>query len=166
MEETVLNRSMPSNKEAEGAVIGSMIMNRDAIVTTSEMLTRDDFYYSQYGILFEAMIELYNEGSPVDLITLQNRLREKNVPPEISSLEFVKDLFESNLTSVNVKHYARIVAEKAVLRRLIKVTEGIADHCYQDSENLDVILEDTEKNIFGLFRTAPMTIMFLSAKWS
>ncbi len=152
MEETVLNRSMPSNKEAEGAVIGSMIMNRDAIVTTSEMLTRDDFYYSQYGILFEAMIELYNEGSPVDLITLQNRLREKNVPPEISSLEFVKDLFESNLTSVNVKHYARIVAEKAVLRRLIKVTEGIADHCYQDSENLDVILEDTEKNIFGLLQ--------------
>ncbi len=152
MEEMVLNRSMPSNKEAEGAVIGSMIMNRDAIVTTSEMLAKDDFYYSQYGILFEAMIELYNEGSPVDLITLQNRLREKHVPPEISSLEFVKDLFESNLTSVNVKHYARIVAEKAVLRRLIKVTEGIADHCYQDSENLDVILEDTEKHIFGLLQ--------------
>lgn len=64
MEETLLNRMMPSSKEAEGAVIGSMILNRDAIVTVSEMLTKGDFYYSQYGILFESMVELYNEGAP------------------------------------------------------------------------------------------------------
>lgn len=152
MEETVLNRVMPNSKEAEGAVIGSMIMNRDAIVTASEILGKDDFYYSQYGILFETMVELYNEGAPVDLITLQNRLREKNVPPEVSSLEYVKDLFETNPTSANVKHYARIVEEKAVSRRLIKTVEGIATDCYTEKEGLDAILESTEKNIFGLLQ--------------
>lgn len=152
MEETILNRVMPNSKEAEGAVIGSMIMNRDAIVTASEILQKEDFYYSQYGILFETMVELYNEGAPVDLITLQNRLREKNVPPEVSSLEYVKDLFETNPTSANVKHYARIVEEKAVSRRLIKTVEGIATDCYTEKEGLDAILESTEKNIFGLLQ--------------
>lgn len=152
MEETILNRVMPNSKEAEGAVIGSMIMNRDAIVTASEILQKEDFYYGQYGILFETMVELYNEGAPVDLITLQNRLREKNVPPEVSSLEYVKDLFETNPTSANVKHYARIVEEKAVSRRLIKTVEGIATDCYTEKEGLDAILESTEKNIFGLLQ--------------
>ncbi len=152
MEETLLNRMMPNSKEAEGAVIGSMILNRDAIVTASEMLLKEDFYYSQYGILFETMVELYNEGAPVDLITLQNRLREKNVPPEISSLEYVRELFETNPTSANVKHYAKIVSEKAVLRRLIKVAESIENDCYQEKKGLDAILEQTEKNIFGLLQ--------------
>ena len=152
MEETVLNRMMPNSKEAESAVIGSMIMDRDAIVTASDILVKDDFYYSQYGILFETMVELYNEGSPVDLVTLQSRLKEKNVPPEVSSLEFVKDLYETNPTSANVKHYAKIVEEKAVARRLIKTVEGIATDCYQEKEGLDAILENTEKNIFGLLQ--------------
>ncbi len=152
MEETVLNRAMPNSKEAEEAVIGSMLLNREAIVTTSEGLQKSDFYYSQYGVLFETMIELYNEGAPVDLITLQNRLKEKNVPPEISSLEYIKDLYEMNLTSANVKHYAKIVAEKAMLRRLIKVTQSIENDCYQESAGLDTILEETEKNIFSLLQ--------------
>ena len=72
------------------------------------------------------MVELFNEGKPVDLVTLQNRLREKDVPPEVSSLDFVRDIMTSVPTSVNVKSYANIVREKAVLRRLIKVNEEIA----------------------------------------
>ncbi len=152
MEENVLNRMMPNSKEAESAVIGSMLMDRDAIITASDILKKDDFYYSQYGVLFDTIVELHNEGAPVDLVTLQNRLREKNVPPEISSMEFVKDLYESNLTSANVKHYARIVEEKAVSRRLIKTVEEIANDTYKGDEGLDSILQDTEKKIFGLLQ--------------
>lgn len=152
MEENVLNRIMPSSKEAEGAVIGSMIMNRDAIITAADILSKDDFYYSQYGILFDTIVELHNEGAPVDLVTLQNRLRDKNVPPEVSSMEFVKDLYESNLTSANVKHYARIVEEKAVSRRLIKTVEEIANDTYKGEDGLDSILAVTEKKIFGLLQ--------------
>ena len=92
MADELLKRVMPNNVEAEQSVIGAMLMDRDAITIASEILTVDDFYQKQYGILFEAMVELYTENVPVDLITLQNRLKEKDVPPEISSLEFVRDM--------------------------------------------------------------------------
>ena len=94
MEETLIKRSMPNSLDAEQSVIGSMIMDKDAILTAMEMLTRDDFYHKQYGILFDAMIELYSKGLPVDLITLQNKLKEKEVPEEISSLSYVKELLD------------------------------------------------------------------------
>ena len=100
--------------------------------------SKDDFYHQQYGILFETITELFNSGAPVDLITLQNRLREKNVPPEISSLEYVGDLVTAVPTSANVKYYAEIVKEKAVLRKLIKINEQIADTCYLGNESLEV----------------------------
>ena len=92
MEEALVKRIMPNSLEAEQSVIGSMIMDKDAIVTAMEMLISEDFYHTQYGILFDTMIELYNKGLPVDLVTLQNKLKEKDVPPEIASLEFVRDL--------------------------------------------------------------------------
>ena len=148
MEEALLKRVMPHSIEAEQSVIGAMIMDRDAVTVASEMLNVEDFYQKQYGILFEAMTELYSEGKPIDLITLQNRLKEKDVPPEISSLEFVRDMITTVPTSANVKYYAEIVSEKALLRRLIKVNEDIAAECYAGKERVEDILEDTEKQIF------------------
>ena len=119
MEEALIKRILPHSIEAEQSVIGSMILDRDAILVASEILTSDDFYQKQYGIIFDAMVELCNEGKPVDLITLQNRLKEKELPPDISSMEYVRDLIAAVPTSANVKYYANIVSEKAVLRRLI-----------------------------------------------
>lgn len=150
MDEALIKKILPHSMEAEQSVIGSMIMDRDAIVTASEIITGEDFYQNQYNILFEAMIELYNEGKPVDLVTLSNRLKEKDLPPELSSLEFIRDLITAVPTSANVKYYANIVYEKSVLRRLIKVTEGITNDCYLNKEKLDTILEDTEKQIFNV----------------
>ena len=152
MEEALIKRILPHSIEAEQSVIGSMILDRDAILVASEILTSDDFYQKQYGIIFDAMVELCNEGQPVDLITLQNRLREKNVPPEISSLEYVGDLVTAVPTSANVKYYAEIVSEKALLRRLIKVNEDIAAACYAGKERVEDILEDTEKSIFQVLQ--------------
>ena len=152
MEEALLKRVMPHSIEAEQSVIGAMIMDRDAVTVASEMLNVEDFYQKQYGILFEAMTELYSEGKPIDLITLQNRLKEKDVPPEISSLEFVRDMITTVPTSANVKYYAEIVSEKALLRRLIKVNEDIAAECYAGKERVEDILEDTEKQIFQVLQ--------------
>ena len=152
MEETLIKRVMPNSLEAEQSVIGSMIMDKEAIVVASESLLKEDFYHKQYGILFESMVELFNEGQPVDLVTLQNKLKEKDVPPEISSQEYVKDLVTAVPTSANVKYYAENVKEKAVLRKLIKVTENIENECYLGKESLDVILADTEKSIFDLLQ--------------
>ena len=152
MEEALIKRVLPHSVEAEQSVIGSMIMDRDAIMTASEVITSEDFYQSQYGVLFDAMLELYNEGKPVDLVTLQERLREKDVPPEISSLEFVRDLLDAVPTSANVRHYATIVQEKSMLRKLIKVNEDIANTCYLAREKTEDILEETEKKIFDLLQ--------------
>ena len=150
MEEALIKRILPHSIEAEQSVIVSMLMGREAIMAASEILTSDDFYQHQYGVIFDAMVELFNEGKPVDLVTLQNRLREKDVPPEISSMEFVRDLLNAVPTSANVRHYANIVSEKAVLRRLIKMTEEIENDCYLNKEPVEVIMEETEKKMFQL----------------
>ena len=150
MEEALIKRILPHSIEAEQSVIGSMLMDREAVIAASEIITGSDFYQQQDGIMFDAMVELFNEGKPVDLVTLQNRLREKDVPPEISSMEFVRDLLNAVPTSANVRHYANIVSEKAVLRRLIKLTEEIENDCYLNKEPVEVIMEETEKKMFQL----------------
>ena len=152
MEEALIKRILPHSIEAEQSVIGSMILDRDAILVASEILTSDDFYQSQYGIIFDAMVELCNEGKPVDLITLQNRLKEKELPPDISSMEYVRDLISAVPTSANVKYYANIVSEKAVLRRLIKVNEEVENACYMEKEGTQMILEEAEKKLFNVLQ--------------
>lgn len=150
MEEALLKRVLPHSLEAEQSVIGAMIMDRDAIVVASEIITEEDFYSRQCGTLFAAMTELNDEGKPVDLVTLQDRLKEKDVPPEVSSPEFIRDLITAVPTSANIKYYANIVAEKATLRKLIRLNEEIANTCYLGKESLETILEDTEKRVFNL----------------
>lgn len=152
MEEALLKRVLPHSIEAEQSVIGAMIMDKDAIVTASEIVAEEDFYSKPCGTLFEAMVELNNEGKPVDFVTLQDKLREKDIPPEVSSPEYIRDLITAVPTSANIKYYANIVAEKAMLRRLIKLNEEIANACYVGKESLETILEDTEKRVFNLIQ--------------
>ena len=102
--------------DVKQSVIGSMLMDREAVIAASEIVTGSDFYQQQYGIMFDAMVELFNEGKPVDLVTLQDRLKEKDVPPEVSSLDFVRDIVTMVPTSANVRSYAilTIFRSKAV----------------------------------------------------
>ncbi|SDH71018.1 replicative DNA helicase [Pseudobutyrivibrio sp. 49] len=146
----VIRRQMPNSLEAEQSVIGSMIVDRDVIVECSEILLKDDFYHQQYGILFEAIVELYNAGEPVDEVTLQNKLKEKGVSPEIASLEYIQELVLGVPTTVNAKSYANIVKDKALLRNIIKVNQNIENMCFEGTEEVDTILNQTEKDIFSL----------------
>lgn len=150
MEENVIKRILPHDVEAEQSVIASMMLSRDAILKASGMLTSDDFYNRQYGILFESIMELHDAGSSVDPVTLQDKLKEKDVPPEVSSMEFVREIMDTLPTSANIEDYARIVAAKATLRRLIRLNEEIANTCYAGRESLDYILDYTEKKVFQL----------------
>lgn len=152
MDEALIKRILPHSVEAERAVVGSMIMDADAIATASELLSGDDFYQHQYGILFDVMADLYSQGKPVDLVTLQESLKMQDVPEELYSVEFIGDLFNSVPTSANVKHYAEVVAEKSSLRKLIRVTEDITNTCYLNKEHIDVIMETTEKKIFDVLQ--------------
>ena len=148
--EAAMKRIPPHSIEAEQAVLGAMLMNKDAVMVASEIITGEDFYQTAYGIIFDSVVDLFKEGKPVDLITLQEQLKAKNVPPEISSMEFVKDLLEGTQTSANVKYYAEIVRDKAVLRKLIRINEETANTCYLESQPLEEILEKTEKQVFEL----------------
>lgn len=150
MEENLIKRVLPHSIEAEQSVIGSMLLEKEAIVVATEMLRADDFYQHQYGIMFETITELYNAGKPTDLVTLQDELKRKDAPPEISGIEFLRDLLNVVPTSANIRFYAEIVAEKSLLRRMIKVTEEIADHCYAGKEKVEALMEQTEKKIFDL----------------
>ena len=150
MDEALIKRVPPHSIEAEQSVVGAMLMDRDAITTASEIICGDDFYQTAYGVIFDSVVELFNEGKPVDLITLQNRLKEKDVPEEISSLEFVRDMLAAVPTSANVKYYAEIVAEKSTLRKMIKMNEEIANACYLAKEPVEAIMERTEKKVFEL----------------
>lgn len=152
MEEALIKRVMPHSIEAEQSVVGAMLMDKDAIMTASEIISGQDFYQTAYGVIFDSMVELFNEGKPVDLITLQERLREKDVPPEIASLEFVRDLITAVPTSANVKYYADIVSDKAMMRRLIKLNDELSNSCYAGNEPLEAILEKTEKSVFELLQ--------------
>ena len=140
MEEALIKRVPPHSIEAEQSVVGAMLMDKDAIMTASEIISGSDFYQTSYGVIFDSMTELFNEGKPVDLITLQERLKEKNVPEEISSLEFVRELVAAVPTSANVKYYAEIVFEKSMLRKLIKVNDEISGACYAGSEPMEAVL--------------------------
>ena len=152
MEEALIKRVMPHSIEAEQSVVGAMLMDKDAILTAAEIVSGQDFYQTAYGVIFDSMVELFNEGKPVDLVTLQERLKEKDVPPEIASLEFVRDLVSAVPTSANVKYYAQIVADKSMLRKLIKLNDEISNTCYAGKESLEAILETTEKSMFQLLQ--------------
>lgn len=152
MEEALIKRVMPHSIEAEQSVVGAMLMDKDAILTAAEIVSGPDFYQTAYGVIFDSMVELFNEGKPVDLVTLQERLKEKDVPPEIASLEFVRDLVSAVPTSANVKYYAQIVADKSMLRKLIKLNDEISNTCYAGKESLETILETTEKSMFQLLQ--------------
>ena len=152
MDEALIKKTQPFSAEAERAVISSMIRDKDAITSASEILIAEDFYQKQYGTLFEVMVELHNDGKPVDLVTLQNKLREKDVPPELSSVEFMRELLSEVPNSANIKSHANIVKDKSMLRRLIEVTEGITNACYLGNEPVEDIMAETEKQVFHLLQ--------------
>ena len=155
-EEKVLNRQMPQNIQAEKSVLGCMLMDRDAMETGLETLTADDFYSRQYGILFEAIRKLSASlaaDQTVDFVTVGEQLAKDGAPQEMQSLDFLRDIYDAEPTSVNAKQYAEIVRNKAVERRLIKACGEISKQCYDDTDPTPDILADTEKKIFDLLKT-------------
>lgn len=141
MEDVAITRIMPNSLEAEQSVVGSMIMDKQAIITAGEMLVADDFYHNQYGVMFQTMVDMNNEGRPVDIVTLQERLKEKNVSAEVYSLEFIRDLLAAVPTSANIRQYAGIVKDKSILRNIIRVNDSIAIY----AEKMSLLMDHTAR---------------------
>lgn len=151
-EENTIKRIPPHSSEAERSVIGAMILDdtREAVFTATEILKRSDFYEERYGLLFEAITELFEEKKPADSVMIQEKLREKGAPAEITNPMFLAEIVDSVPTSANVRHYAEIVREKSILRAVIRVNSDIENDCYKGDRDTADILQDTEKRIFDL----------------
>ena len=163
-EDNIVKRIPPHDNNAERSVIGSMLIDRDAISEVSAILNKEDFYNTQYGIIYDAIVELYNEGKPVDEVILGEKLREKNAPEEICGLEFLGDILASVPTSAFAKSYAEIVRDKSYLRKLIKLSDLTSKLAYEGSDTVDSIMEGTESDMFKLMQQRSGTTDFAHIK--
>lgn len=150
METQILGRIPPHNLEAEQSVIGSMIINKEAINTAIEQLHPDDFYKEANKEIFTAIIEIFNKNEPVDLITLSEELRTRGNLENIGGVTYLADLSGGVAITSNIKYYCNIVEEKSILRRLIKSCDEIMGKSYENSEEVNSIIEEAEKNIFDI----------------
>jgi replicative DNA helicase len=142
-------RVPPQNLEAEQSVLGAMLIDRDAVVTVSNLLGPEDFYADKHQQLYTAVIAIFNRGEPVDLITVQDELRKRGHLDEVGGLTYLTTLINMVPSTANVQQYAMIVERKATLRRLQTVARKIVDECYS-TEDMDATLVDAEKSIFSV----------------
>ena len=142
----------PHDDAAELAVLGAMVLDREAASLALEMLTGEDFYRPDHRQVFEAAEELYHSGVPIDMITVKNKLEEKQVFEQIGGLPFLANISTSVGSSANMRHYAAIVEEKSVLRRLIRTANNISQMSYEGKTDVNAIMDTAEKGIFDIMQ--------------
>lgn len=142
----------PHDDVAEQAVLSSMFLDREAVAAALEILKADDFYRPDNKAVFEAIEELFSLGISADIVTVKNKLEEKQIFEQIGGLSFIIDISKAVGNSVNVRQYARIVEEKSLLRRLIKTAGEISQISYEGKENVSFIMEKAEKGIFDIIQ--------------
>ena len=151
-EENVIKRLPPQDLNAEKSVLGSMLMDKDAISEVSAILSKDDFSNAQYGLIYEAIVRLYGEGKPVDEIVLGEKLRELGAPDSISNLGFLGEILAGAATAAFAKDYANIVKDKSYLRKIIKLADKMMANAYEGRESVDDIMEKSETDIFNMMQ--------------
>ncbi len=140
----------PHNVQAEQSVLGSMILDKDAIITATEILDSEDFYKEANKEIYEAIIELYDRNEPVDLITLSEELKKRDTLEAIGGVTYLADLSDAVSTTANAKYYCEIVEEKSILRKLIKACNEIIGDGYKDEKEINSIIDNAEKKIFDI----------------
>ncbi len=140
----------PQNIEAEQSVLGCLMLDKNAIIKVADILGSGDFYRQVHNIIFESMIELYEKGEPIDLLSLTNRLEEHGQLEEIGGPAYLTSLVNTVPTAAHVMHYAKIVHRKKVLRDLIEAAEHIAQLGYREEEDMENILDEAEQRIFRI----------------
>ncbi|EMS72412.1 replicative DNA helicase [Ruminiclostridium cellobioparum] len=147
-----LGRIPPQSVEAEQSVIGSMLIDKEVIPVVMEVLKPEDFYRPDHKEIYDVIIELFDKAQPIDLITVSERLRLHGKLDLVGGLEYLTNIATDVPTTANVKHYAKIVEEKSLLRRLIKASSDIVDLGFNASEEVSFILDKAEQNIFDILQ--------------
>ena len=150
MEAVSIGRIPPHSIEAEQSALGSMIIDKEAINTAIEIIRPEDFYKEANGEIYEAILILFNKNEPVDLITLSEELKRRGTLENIGGVTYLANLSSGVATTANTKYYCKIVEEKSILRRLIKSSNEIMGKAYEDAEDVNVIIEKAEKDIFDI----------------
>jgi replicative DNA helicase len=145
-----LDRVPPQNLEAEQSVLGAVFLAREALITAVEILRPEDFYKTAHQRIFKTMLDLYEKGEPVDLVTVTAELQDHKLLEEIGGVSYLTDLARSVPTAANIEYYARIVEEKALLRRLIRTATKIANDGYSREDEVGEIIADAERYILEL----------------
>jgi len=140
----------PQNLVAEQSVLGSMLIDKNAVLKVIEILSPDSFYRDAHRFIYEAILQLFDRGEPSDSVTVSELLRKDGKLDAVGGSVYITDLINSVPTSANVEHYAKIVDEKATLRRLIDAGTKIVQDSFNEPDNVDSILDSAEKSIFGI----------------
>ncbi|MCB0172984.1 MAG: replicative DNA helicase [Anaerolineae bacterium] len=146
----VPDKLQPHNIEAEEAVLGSLLIDPDAILRVSTFLSPNDFYVQRHGWVYESILDLHERRQPSDLVTLSDELERRNQLGEVGGSAYLTGLINATPTSIHVEYYARIVERTAVLRRLIDAASKIAQLAYQDAEDADEVVDRAEEIIFAI----------------
>jgi len=146
----LIQKIPPNSLEAEQSVLGAMLLDKEAISAASEILKGDDFYREVHKEIFEAIIDIYNENNPVDLITLTEKLKGRNTLEAVGGITYLTQLMNIVPTTSNINHYVKIVEEKSLLRKLIKSSNDIISKCYDNPEDPFEVVDQAEKSIFNI----------------
>ncbi|MFT5179471.1 MAG: replicative DNA helicase [Candidatus Paceibacteria bacterium] len=141
-------RIPPQSMESEKALLGSIMLRPDSIHEINDTIHEDSFYADKHRVIFQTMMELFNKSTPIDLLSLSHRLREKKEIDKIGGSSYLSELVESVPSAANIKHYGEIVQKKSIMRNLINASEDISKISYDESQELDYLLDHAEKKIF------------------
>ncbi|MEK7598443.1 MAG: replicative DNA helicase, partial [Patescibacteria group bacterium] len=143
-------RVPPQNIDAERSVLGALMLDKDAIIKVANLMRIGDFYKDDHNLIYEAMLELYEKRDPIDVLSLSNRLEEKNKLEKIGGSSYLTGLVNSVPSSANVEHYAKVVQKKSTLRKLITVSSEIVELGYKEEEDVEKLLDTAEQKLFGV----------------
>ena len=152
MENEIVSKVQPNDTIAEQAVLGSMLTDTDAVIAAAEILKPDDFYREDHREIFDAMMEIYGLGNHIDSITLNQQLKLRGTIEKVGGMQYIATLIDNVPTTSNVESYVKIVEEKSVLRQLIKTAQKILQMGYAQTEEVDTIIEQTEKQVFDVLQ--------------
>lgn len=152
MENELLKKIEPSDVIAEQAVLGSMLVDKEAVISAVELLKASDFYREDHKEIYDAMLELYGTGSHIDMITLKDQLSLRGTLERVGNIDYLASLIDNVPTTSNIESYVKIVEEKSTIRQLIKAANDILQMGYSQTEEVDSIIEQTEKRIFDVLQ--------------
>ncbi|MCD6410599.1 replicative DNA helicase [bacterium] len=153
----------PQNIEAEKSLLGCLMLDKNAIVKVADFLQPKDFYKTQHQEIYQVVLDLFEKNEPIDLLSVANRLKEKGKLEEIGGNSYLTELVNAVPNALHVSNYAKIVQSKRILRDLIEASYDIAQLGYNESEDIDILLDKAEKRIFSIAQKS-LTQRFLPIK--